>query len=94
MRVNWIMCAGGVQGDSKGDGETRWQEESGEAQEVLYDVFSQLTGEALAKAAGVCRAWRRAADTPALWRHLLLRECNACHITVRQLVGTPFDYHQ
>lgn len=51
----------------------RWQAADGLCGAVLQCVFRWLGARALARAGASCRAWRRAAAAPALWRRLLLR---------------------
>ncbi|KAM3955365.1 F-box and WD repeat domain containing 5 [Aphomia sociella] len=47
-----------------------WQEARG-CDAVLREVFARLDGAGLARAAAACRAWRRRAADPGLWRRLL-----------------------
>ncbi|KAJ8729783.1 hypothetical protein PYW08_001364 [Mythimna loreyi] len=49
-----------------------WQSEEQRCAVVLREVFVLLGASELARAGAVCRAWRRAAAEPALWRRLLL----------------------
>lgn len=53
--------------------ESEWQNESRRCGVVLGEVFRWLSGAELARAGAACRAWRRAAAAPPLWRRLLLR---------------------
>ncbi|XP_030029387.1 uncharacterized protein LOC115446750 isoform X1 [Manduca sexta] len=53
--------------------EALWQSEQARCGVVLREVFLWLPGASLARAGATCRAWRRAAAEPALWRRLVLR---------------------
>nr|XP_013189545.1 unnamed protein product [Amyelois transitella] len=50
-----------------------WQLDGGELYTVLHAVFAWLSGGELAASGAACRAWRRAARDPLLWRRLLRR---------------------
>ncbi|CAB3231595.1 unnamed protein product [Arctia plantaginis] len=54
--------------------ESEWQNETRLCGVVLREVFPWLSGADLARAGATCRAWRRAACDPPLWRQLLLRD--------------------
>ncbi|XP_075991793.1 uncharacterized protein LOC142987124 isoform X2 [Anticarsia gemmatalis] len=62
-----------------------WQSEERRCGVVLREVFAWLEARQLARAGGVCAAWRRAARDPPLWRRLLLRDGLLAPHTLRQL---------
>ncbi|KAJ0172016.1 hypothetical protein K1T71_011989 [Dendrolimus kikuchii] len=58
---------------AEGEGGSRWQWQGRHqlSRVALELVFAWLSGAELARAGAVCRAWRRVAAAPSLWRHLL-----------------------
>ncbi|XP_026329246.1 uncharacterized protein LOC113237149 [Hyposmocoma kahamanoa] len=65
----------------------RWQCGCGGAADVLHAVFAWLEGEELSRVAAVCRAWREAANAPALWRAALARRAGMPPAQLRRLAS-------
>ncbi|KAJ2944406.1 hypothetical protein O0L34_g3743 [Tuta absoluta] len=63
--------------------ESPWAGGDGRAEAALSAVLECLSGRELARAGAVCRAWRRAAAEPRLWRRRLHAECSATPHNIR-----------
>ncbi|CAK1603702.1 unnamed protein product [Parnassius mnemosyne] len=70
-----------------------WQRGDGVALAILRSVFSWLEGGSLVRAAGVCRAWRRAAAEPALWRRRLLPRAAPPHLRALRRAAVAAQLH-
>lgn len=64
-----------------------WQCGCGGAANALHAVFEWLEGEELSCVAAVCRAWREAANAPALWRAALARRARLPQEQLRRLAA-------
>lgn len=64
-----------------------WQCVCGGTANALHAVFTWLEGEELSRVASVCRAWRQAANAPALWRAALARRARLPQAQLRHCVA-------